>query len=152
MLTDITYMYYGNDQCAYLSVVKDGATKQILAHYLSSSLELSLVKRTLKRLFHRLDGNIHPEAILHSDQGMHYTHLKFAGSTDDTCPTHQKQLNAFQRAETIFRQTGKTVFDFDMGEVIGEGYLRGGGNVINTTKVQAVFKGGKLVTLYPKLR
>ncbi|MEJ8548802.1 IS3 family transposase, partial [Brevibacillus borstelensis] len=76
LLTDITYMYYGNGQCAYLSVVKDGATKQILAHYLSSSLELSLVKRTLKRLFHRLDGNIHPEAILHSDQGMHYTHPK----------------------------------------------------------------------------
>jgi transposase InsO family protein len=24
-----------------------------------------------------LDGNIHPEAILHSDQGMHYTHPKF---------------------------------------------------------------------------
>ncbi|MGF9797985.1 hypothetical protein, partial [Brevibacillus agri] len=66
--------------------------------------------------------------------------------------THLKQLNAVQRAETIFRQTGKTVFDFDMGEIIGEGYLRGGGNVINTTKVQAVFKDGKLVTLYPKLR
>ncbi|PPB10951.1 IS3 family transposase, partial [Brevibacillus laterosporus] len=76
LLTDITYMYYGNGQCAYLSVVKDGATKQILAHYLSSSLKLPLVRITLKRLFQRLDGNIHPEAILHSDQGLHYTHFK----------------------------------------------------------------------------
>lgn len=77
LLTDITYMHYGNGQCAYLSVVKDGATKQILAHYLSTSLELSLVNRTLERLLERLNGNIHPDAILHSDQGMHYTHPKF---------------------------------------------------------------------------
>lgn len=53
---------------------KDGATKEILAHYLSSSLELSLVKRTLRRLLNRLDGEVHPEAIFHSDQGFHYTH------------------------------------------------------------------------------
>jgi putative transposase len=68
LLTDITYLHYGNGKCGYLSVVKDGATKQILAHYLSSSLELSLVERTMERLIERLDGNVHPEAILHSDQ------------------------------------------------------------------------------------
>jgi len=74
LLTDITYMHYGNGQRAYLSCVKDGATKEILAHYLSSSLELSLVQRTLKRLLDHLDGEVHPEAIFHSDQGFHYTH------------------------------------------------------------------------------
>jgi transposase InsO family protein len=72
-LTDITYLKYQN-QWAYLSCVKDGATKQILAHYVSLSLELPLVKQTLQRLVERLGGNIHPEAIFHSDQGMHYTH------------------------------------------------------------------------------
>lgn len=72
-LTDITYLKYEN-QWAYLSCVKDGATKQILAHYVSSSLELPLVKHTLERLLERLGGNIHPEAIFHSDQGVHYTH------------------------------------------------------------------------------
>jgi len=77
LLTDITYMHYGHGQCAYLSVVKDGATRQIVAHYLSSSLALPLVERTMEQLLDRLDGNIHPEAILHSDQGMHYTHPKF---------------------------------------------------------------------------
>ncbi len=76
LLTDITYLHYGHGQCAYLSCVKDGATKQILAHYLSSSLELVLVERTLQLLIERFDGNVHPEAILHSDQGMHYTHPK----------------------------------------------------------------------------
>lgn len=74
LLTDITYLRYGTGQWAYLSCVKDGATKQILAHYLSSTLELSLVKRTLAQLIKRLDGNVHPDAIFHSDQGMHYTH------------------------------------------------------------------------------
>ncbi|GEB34510.1 hypothetical protein BPA01_40900 [Brevibacillus parabrevis] len=74
LLTDITYLRYGTGQWAYLSCVKDGATKQILAHYLSSTLELSLVKRTLAQLIRRLDGNVHPDAIFHSDQGMHYTH------------------------------------------------------------------------------
>ncbi|MGM1023808.1 MAG: IS3 family transposase, partial [Bacillota bacterium] len=72
-LTDITYMHYGQGQCAYLSCVKDGASKQILAHYVSSSLEMTIVDRTLDRLIQRLDGNIHPEAIIHSDQGFHYT-------------------------------------------------------------------------------
>lgn len=76
LLTDITYISYGNGQTAYLSCVKDGATKQILAQYLSTSLAISLVERTLDRLLERIDGNIHPEAIIHSDQGMHYTHPK----------------------------------------------------------------------------
>lgn len=75
-LTDITYLNYGQGRWAYLSCVKDGATRQILAHHLSTSLELSLVERTLDKLLERLEGNIHPEAILHSDQGVHYTHAK----------------------------------------------------------------------------
>jgi putative transposase len=76
-LTDITYMKYGSGQRAYLSCVKDGATRQVPAHYLSSSLELPIVEHTLRQLVRNLDHNIHPEAILHSDQGMHYTHPRF---------------------------------------------------------------------------
>ncbi len=60
-----------------MSCVKDGASKQILAHYVSSSLEMTIVDRTLDRLIQRLDGNIHPEAIIHSDQGFHYTNPRF---------------------------------------------------------------------------
>lgn len=74
LLTDITYLRYGTGQWAYLSCVKDGATIQILAHHVSSTLELDLVKITLKHLLERMDGNIHPDTVLHSDQGMHYTH------------------------------------------------------------------------------
>ncbi len=78
MLTDITYLKYNNGkQWGYLSCVKDGCTHEILAHYLSTSLESSFVDQTLDNLFERLEGNIHPEAFLHSVQGMHYTHLSF---------------------------------------------------------------------------
>uniref|UniRef100_UPI00406C9EEF IS3 family transposase n=1 Tax=Paenibacillus sp. FSL H7-0350 TaxID=2975345 RepID=UPI00406C9EEF len=75
-LTDITYLRYGNGQWAYLSCIKDGATRQILADCVAGTLELPLVEKTIRRLLERLDGNLHPEAIFHSDQGMHYTHPK----------------------------------------------------------------------------
>lgn len=77
LLTDITYIPYVNGHTAYLSCVKDGATKQILAHHLSKSLEMPIVERTLDKLFDRFEGTIHPEAMIHSDQGMHYTHPSF---------------------------------------------------------------------------
>ncbi len=77
LLTDITYIKYGNGQRAYLSCVKDGSTNQIPAHVLSTSLELQIVEKTLEELLSNMDYTIHPEAILHSDQGMHYTHPVF---------------------------------------------------------------------------
>lgn len=77
LLTDITYLYYANGQKAYLSCVKDGSTKEILAHYLSTSLEMDIVYKTLDRLKEASHNQFHPEAILHSDQGFHYTHPLF---------------------------------------------------------------------------
>lgn len=76
-LTDITYLSYGNGQTAYLSVVKDGSTRQVPAHCLSTSLDVSLSIRTLDSLMERLGGSLHPEAMIHSDQGIHYTHPTF---------------------------------------------------------------------------
>ncbi len=77
LLTDITYIYYGKGQKAYLSCIKDGSTKEILAHYLSTSLEMDIVYKTLKKLEMAVNKHFHPEAILHSDQGFHYTHPVF---------------------------------------------------------------------------
>jgi putative transposase len=73
LLTDITYLFYGNGKKAYLSCVKDGATREILAYHLSTSLHMELVYRTLDKLAEQLDRTVHPEALLHSDQGIHYT-------------------------------------------------------------------------------
>jgi putative transposase len=77
MVTDITYLYYAEGRKAYLSVIKDGSTREILAYHLSTSLEMDLVLKTLDRLQETLGGNIHPDAIIHSDQGFHYTHPEF---------------------------------------------------------------------------
>ncbi|MGN7938748.1 IS3 family transposase [Metabacillus sp. 22489] len=77
LLTDITYLYLENGTPVYLSCVKDGSTREILAYYLSTTLEMRLVYRTLDNLIDALDGNIHPEAILHSDQGFHYTNPEY---------------------------------------------------------------------------
>ncbi|USK48204.1 IS3 family transposase [Bacillus sp. CMF12] len=77
LLTDITYLYYGKGQRAYLSCVKDGATREIIAYHLSTSLDMDIVYKTLKKLEAAVGNYFHPEAILHSDQGMHYTHPLF---------------------------------------------------------------------------
>jgi len=38
-----------------------------------------------------------------------------------------------------------------MEEIVGEGYLRGGMEMVQTTNVQAVFRNGNLFTIYPFL-
>ena len=75
-LTDITYTYYGNGQKAYLSCVKDSTTNEIVTHHLSTTLEMDLVYQTLEKLEEAV-GCFHPEAMIHSDQGVHYTHPQF---------------------------------------------------------------------------
>lgn len=77
LLTDITYLYLENRTKVYLSCVKDGTTRELLAYHLSTSLEMPIVYKTLDHLMASLDGNVHPEALLHSDQGVHYTHPEY---------------------------------------------------------------------------
>ncbi|MFE8701639.1 IS3 family transposase [Cytobacillus sp. FJAT-54145] len=77
LLTDITYIYYGKGQKAYLSCVKDGSTNEILAHHISTTLEMDIVYKTLEKLKKAVNNHFHPDAILHSDQGFHYTHPAF---------------------------------------------------------------------------
>ncbi|MGG3694435.1 IS3 family transposase [Heyndrickxia ginsengihumi] len=77
LLTDITYLYYGKGKKAYLSCVKDGSTREIVAYHLSTSLTMDVVYETLKKLKQAIGNHFHPEAILHSDHGFHYTHPLF---------------------------------------------------------------------------
>jgi RHS repeat-associated protein len=64
------------------------------------------------------------------------------------------QLEAVNQANAQFAATGKSTFTFDMGKLIGEGYLKGGGagSYRTTTQVQAVYKNGQLNTLYPLIK
>ena len=77
LLTDITYLSYKNGKKAYLSTIKDSSTNEILAHYVSDNLRLDIVLNTLEKLKSNVNLKLHSEAILHSDQGVHYTSPKF---------------------------------------------------------------------------
>jgi len=66
--TDITYIPF-QGVFAYLSVIKDIASGEVVAWNLSLYLEEILVTDTLKNM--RLDS--HEGIMIHSDQGFHYT-------------------------------------------------------------------------------
>ena len=77
LLTDITYMPYGNNKMAYLSTVKDSSTNEILAYNLSNSLAIELVTETIDKLVSIESFKLHKEAFIHSDQVVHYTSPRF---------------------------------------------------------------------------
>lgn len=64
--TDITYIPL-NYCFAYLAIVKDLASGEIVAWHLSSHITMELVLTMLDKL----QG--YPNALIHSDQGFHYT-------------------------------------------------------------------------------
>lgn len=77
LLTDVTYLYYGNNQKCYLSTIKDSETTEILAYYLSESLHLELSLEVIKRLKRNKTVILTDDTKIHSDQGVHYTSPKF---------------------------------------------------------------------------
>lgn len=76
LLTDITYIPY-NGVFAYLSMILDAFTKQILSYVLSESLEVDSVKETVENLVRDHGVDLHKETIINSDQGSHYTSNTF---------------------------------------------------------------------------
>jgi putative transposase len=50
LLTDITYLFYGKGNKAYLSTIKDGSTNEILAYNVSDRITLDIAKDTLFKL------------------------------------------------------------------------------------------------------
>lgn len=77
LLTDITYIFYGRGEKAYLSTIKDAFTHQILSHVLSASLEVDFVLQTVHQLLVAHPILEKQKALIHSDQGTHYTSIKF---------------------------------------------------------------------------
>ena len=77
LLTDITYLFYNHGDKAYLSVIKDACTKQVMAYATSESLEVDFVLETVNMLMHKHGISLSSETILHSDQGCHYTSISF---------------------------------------------------------------------------
>lgn len=78
ILTDITYMFYGpTKQKAYLSVMKDSYTNEVVAYKLSDNMELDFVLETLKILMEKHGKELLDDTMIHSDQGVHYTSISF---------------------------------------------------------------------------
>lgn len=77
LLTDITYLFYGRGQKAYLSTIKDGSTNEILAYHVSDRMTMDLATETLLKLKKNRRFKKREGALIHSDQGIHYTHPYF---------------------------------------------------------------------------
>lgn len=70
--TDITYMPF-NYRFAYLCVIKDIASKEIVAWHLSPHITMELVLATIEQM------KRYKNALIHSDQGFHYTNPEYIG-------------------------------------------------------------------------
>lgn len=77
LLTDITYISYGNYLKCYLSTIKDAYTKEILVHVLSTNMEEDFVLETIKQLILNHKDELKTESLIHSDQGTHYKAVLF---------------------------------------------------------------------------
>jgi len=78
--TDITYLKYQNSSVfAFLSVVKDLATGEILSWKLSKDINLKLVLDTIDDLekYFKINNLDLSKLLLHSDQGFQYTNLAY---------------------------------------------------------------------------
>lgn len=50
LLTDITYLFSKNGQNAYLSIILDASTNEVLAYNISKSLKIDIVTNTIDKL------------------------------------------------------------------------------------------------------
>ena len=72
--TDITYLAF-NHRFAYLSVVKDIASREIISWNISKHLEMELVLDTIENM--KLNFTLSQDVMIHSDQGFHYTNPQY---------------------------------------------------------------------------
>ena len=75
LLTDISYMRFKNGTC-YLSTILDAFTHEVLAYRVSDNLKVDFVLETVDRLIAGYGSTLDDNAIVHSDQGAHYTSYK----------------------------------------------------------------------------
>ena len=84
LLTDITYISNGKAPRCYLSTIIDACTKELLAWVLSESLEVDFVLETVNQLMERHGPSLQAQVLIHSDQGAHYTSVRFVQLVKDS--------------------------------------------------------------------
>lgn len=68
--TDISYLFF-NSRTAYLCVIKDVASGEIVAWHVSPYITMELVLSTINQM------EQYQDALIHSDQGFHYTNPEY---------------------------------------------------------------------------
>lgn len=81
--TDITYLYDGSGQRAYLSVLRDLASGEIVARRVANTLTMDLSGDLIKQVTARLGKEGLRGVLIHSDQGFHYTHPQYVKQLAD---------------------------------------------------------------------
>jgi transposase InsO family protein len=84
LLTDITYIISGKAPRCYMSTIIDAYTKELLAWVLSESLEIDFVLKTVNKLIEDHGVSLTSETLINSDQGAHYTSIKFIRLVKDS--------------------------------------------------------------------
>ena len=82
LLTDITYLFFKNGRC-YLSTILDACTHEVLACQVSLSFKVDFVLDTVDLLIQEHGCSLDDKAIIHSDQGCHYTNCAFIQKLKD---------------------------------------------------------------------
>lgn len=93
LLTDITYLFYGQGKKAYLSTIKDGSTNEVVAYHVSDRLTLDIAIDTVRKLKKNRKIKLPKDAFIHSDQGAHYT-----------SPIFQKLVKTFGLGQSMSRR------------------------------------------------
>ena len=76
--TDITYIHYNHGKyLCYLSVIRDVCTHEVMAYMLSVSMAEDFVLETVNSFINYHGAEIKGDALLHSDQGIHYRCISF---------------------------------------------------------------------------
>ena len=83
LLTDITYIINGKAPWCYMCTIIDAYTKELLAWSLSDSLEIDFVLDAVNRLLEEHGISLTVKTLIHSDQGAHYTSVKFIRLVED---------------------------------------------------------------------
>ena len=78
--TDITYLPF-NHRFAYLSVIKDVASREVVGWNMAQHLEMELVLGTVENMQSNLA--LPTNAMIHSDQGFHYTNPQYIQKLKD---------------------------------------------------------------------
>jgi putative transposase len=74
--TDITQINYGTKK-AYVAAVKDLCTNEIVGKSVSNRIDINLTNSAIDKALKRLTIDEKKKLMIHSDQGMHFTHISY---------------------------------------------------------------------------